>query len=190
MTPDDQELATLLRWHAARAADEAPPPPAARLLLDLARPWWERWPARLRARADRLRAMPPAFGYAMTAAERQREGHPVPALVVADEASDGADVEAWARVTYLSVQAGRLRLRFRLEGARGTPGPAGDAFEATFVSDGAERPPLVARAVRSQSGEHRIDIELPDDLTDRWAGLKVTDRLPFHFVLHPATDAE
>lgn len=189
MTRDDQDLAVLLRWRAARAAEEAPPPPSARLLLDLARPWWERWPDRLRARAERLRAMPLAFGYAMTAAERQREAHPVPTLVVADDETDGGDVEAWSRVSYLSVHDGRLRLRFRLEGARGEAVQPGRAFEATFVLDGDESPRLAARAEQSQSGEYRIDTGLPDDLTDRWAGLKVTDRLPFRFVLHPAPDA-
>jgi hypothetical protein len=35
----------LLRWRLALAKEEAPPPPGAAQLLDLARPWWEQYRA-------------------------------------------------------------------------------------------------------------------------------------------------
>ena len=180
MSTGDLSIETLLRWRLARAEEEATPPPAASLLLKLARPWWETAPERFRAYRDRLARMPMAYGYAMTALERA--AHPVPTLIAEPE-----DVETWARVSYLHVRDGRLRLRFRLDAA---PGSGAPAFESTFVSEAGERPLFTGRADLSQSGEYRIDVALPDDLTDGWTRLRVTDRMPFRFILHPVTTAE
>jgi len=181
MSARDFPIDALLRWRMERAEADAPPPPSATQLLELARPWWVVWPEVFRARLDRLAQMPLAYGYAMTALDRERAAHPVPTIVGGTE-----DVEAWARISYLSVRDGRLRLRFRLEGLAGA---SDAAFEATFVSPTAERALLVGDAELSQSGEYRVDVALPAALADAWARLRVTDPMPFRFVLHPTTDA-
>jgi hypothetical protein len=179
----------LLRWRLAEAEADAPAPPRAAELLALARPWWERWPERFRAQAERLRAMPLAYGYAMTTRQRGSAGYPVPVLI-----AHATDVEAYAQVLYLAVRDGRLRLRFALGGTPpSATGSAESAFEATFVldvPDAPERPPFHGRAERSQSGEYRVDALLPAELVERWTPLKVTDRMPFRLILRPAADAE
>jgi hypothetical protein len=174
----------LLRWRLALAEAEAPPPPRAAELLALTRPWWERWPDRFRAQAERLRAMPLAYGYAMAGPPSQRghAGYPVPVLL-----AQAGDVEAYARVLYLVVRDGRLRLRFALAD---TPGMLEPAFDAAFVDDGSERPLCVGRAERSQGGEYRVDMDLPPDIAGSWAPLKVTDRMPFRLILRPVAETE
>ena len=181
MSTADSSMEALLRWRLARAEAEAPPPPSARVLLELARPWWDVWPERLRARLDRLAQMPPAFGYAMTALERARAAHPVPTIVAGTD-----DRETRARVSYFSVRDGGLRLRFRLDDAPAAPEPS---FEATFVSHAGDRAMFIGTATLAQSGEYRVDVALPDDLADAWRQVRVTDPMPFRLILHPAEDA-
>ena len=181
MSTSDRSIEALLRWRLARAEDDAPPPPSARLLLELARPWWDAWPDRFRAQVARLTAMSPAYGYAMTALDRERTAHPVPALIVSAEG-----IEAYARVSYLNLRDGRLRLRFRLDGAAGS---IEQAFDSTFVAESGERPLFTARADLSQSGEYRVDIELPPTLAEDWTRLRVTDRMPFRLILQPVSVA-
>ena len=106
-------------------------------------------------------------------------GHPVAALI-----SEGDEErESPARVLYLSVRDGRLRLRFQL-----APVPRTDRlFEVTFVSEQpALRPILAAYAALSGDGEYRVDVELPRELAAAWESLKVTDPMPFRFILRPA----
>jgi hypothetical protein len=181
MSSGDRSIEALLRWRLARAEADAPPPPSAALLLELARPWWEVWPERLRARLDRLAQMPLVYGYAMTALDRERAAHPVPTIIAGTE-----DVETRARVTYFSVREGRLRLRFRLEGAPLVPETT---FESTFVSEAGERALFMGTATLSQNGEYRVDVALPDDLVDAWTRVRVTDPMPFRFILLPFPDA-
>jgi hypothetical protein len=182
--PREAPVEQLLRWRLALAEAEAPPPPRAAELLALARPWWERWPERFRAQAERLRAMPLAYGYAMAGPPSQRghAGYPVPVLL-----AQAGDVEAYARVLYLVVRDGRLRLRFALDGA---PGATESAFHAVFVGDASERPLCAALAERSQGGEYRVDVALPPEIAGSWAPLKVTDRMPFRLILRPVADGE
>jgi hypothetical protein len=170
----------LFRWRLARAEADAPPAPRGAELVELARPWWERWPERFRAQLARVRQMPVVYGYAMSVTEGGRRGHPVPTLL-----SLADDVETYTRVTYISVRDARLRMRFQLEGFSGMPH---DAFDTTFVSDASEIPLCSALAVRSHADEYRVDIDLPDDLLRHWAELRVTDRMPFRMILRP-TDA-
>jgi hypothetical protein len=172
MTPDSP-LGRLLRWRLARAEAEAPPPPRAERLLELIRPWWEVWPERFRAQVERLGKIEVAFAYAMVDPSLGRGGHPVPTLI-----SHAEELETFARVLYLAVSRGRLRLRFQLDAA---PGQLDDTVEVTFVSEGA-RPILSAYATESMN-EYRIDTELPDELAASWESLRVTDRMPFRFLV-------
>lgn len=176
----DVSIGALLRWRLARAEADAPPAPPAARLLELARPWWERWPDQFGARAERLGRIPFAHGYAMANPDRGRSGYSVPVLLIS-----AADIEASAHILYLTVRDGRLRLRFQLDSALGTLEPA---FEATFVSESPERPLFAAHASLSQSGEYRLDEALPAELARGWAPLKVTDRMPFRLILRPVTD--
>jgi len=177
MTSRGVSIEQLLRWRLARAEADAPPAPRAARLLERARPWWEVWPERFRAQAERLGRMQLAYGYAATDPRQARSGHPVPALIAHAE-----DVEAFARVLYFHVRDGRLRLRFHLEGPTGRPEPT---FEVTFVSDGAARPVLIANATQSVDAEYRLDAELSPDLERSWEPLRVTDPMPFRFILRP-----
>jgi hypothetical protein len=87
-------------------------------------------------------------------------------------------------VLYLSIREGRLRLRFQLDPIpRVEPG-----FEVTFVSEAALRPILSAYATLSVDGEYRLDADLPEDLAANWESLRVTDPMPFRFILRPAID--
>jgi hypothetical protein len=165
----------LLRWRLAHAEREAPPPPRAAQLLQIVRPWWETWPDRFRASAERLARLEVAYAYAMAESTRGRSGHPVPTLI-----SHTDEVETFARVLYLAVRDGRLRLRFQLDAM---PGKPEEEFEVTFVSDSA-RPIFSAHATASMN-EYRVDAELSEELAAGWEALKVTDRMPFRFLLRP-----
>ena len=170
----------LLRWRLRRAEADAPPAPRAESLLELIRPRYDRWPERFRAQLMRVRQMPLAYGYAMSAPERERRGHPVPTLI-----ADADDVETYTRVTYINVREARARMRFQVDGATLHPH---HAFDAIFVSDASETPLCTAVAVRSHADEYRVDIDLPDHLVRSWAALRVTDQMPFRMILRP-TDA-
>ena len=177
MTPEIS-IERLLHQRLAQTAAEAPPPPRARQLLDLARPWWEVWPEQFRERAARLARMQVEYAYAMEGAGARRGGHPVPVLI-----SHAEEVETFARILYLAVTDGTLRMRFQLEGA---PGKAEPAFDVTLVSEPESTPLLAALATESTATEYRLDADLPHELASRWAALKVTDRMPFRFILRPA----
>jgi hypothetical protein len=177
MTPEIS-VGQLLRWRLAHSERAAPPPPRAARLLELVRPWWETWPDRFRAQVERLGRIEVAYAYAMTDSTRSRSGHPVPTLI-----SHADELETFARVLYLAVRDGRLRLRFQLDAV---PGKPEDAFEVTFISDSA-RPIFSAYATASMN-EYRVDAELSEELAAGWEALKVTDRMPFRFLLRPITD--
>jgi hypothetical protein len=73
-------------------------------------------------------------------------------------------------------------LRFQLD-----PVPqVARGYDVTLVSEKALQPVLFARASLSMDGEYRLDAELPEDLATTWESLKVTDRMPFRFILRPA----
>jgi len=187
MTPEGS-VVRLLRWRAMLAERDAPPPPSAVALLRRRQPWWERWPAEFAALAGRARAIPTAYGYAMTAAPAGRAGHPVPTIVATGERrADGevASIDTFARIGYLSVQDGRLRLRFQLDPPPPRPGAS---YEVTFVAEDEASPLFAAIADEATAGELRVDAELPDALARDWAALRVTDRMPFRLVLRAAGD--
>lgn len=170
----------LLQWRRERAEAGAPPAPSAIQLLKLAKPWWEMWPDRFATSVRRLAAIQLSYGYAMSHPSHGHSGHPVAALISRDD----DEQESPARILYMSVHDGRLRLRFQL-----APIPRSDAaFEVTFVSEAGLRPILSARADLSGEDEYRVDVELPSELVAAWESLKVTDPMPFRFILRPASD--
>jgi hypothetical protein len=169
----------LLRWRLERAEAEAPPAPRAARLLELSRPWCETWPERFQSLLERLGKIQIAYGHAMAEPRQSRSGHPVPALIV--RASE--EVETSARVHYLSIRDGRMRLRFQLDGA---PGQVDNAFDVTFISDSTARPLFFAHASLSLDSEYRLDTEISEELASNWEQLKVTDRMPFRWILRTA----
>ena len=172
------DIASLLQWRAQRAEAEAPPAPSAAGLLKLVRPWWEVWPDRFAASLRHLASIQLSYGYAMSHPAQGHSGHPVPALISGDD----EERESPARVLYFSIRDGRLRLRFQL-----APLPRVDRlFEVTFVSEAGLRPILATHADLAGDGEYRVDVELPNDLAAAWESLKVTDPMPFRFILRPA----
>jgi hypothetical protein len=167
----------LLQLRLAQAEAEAPPAPRGKRLLELARPWWETWPEKFQACAERLGKMRVAYAHAMTELRHARGGHPVPALIV----RDGQETEDFARVVYLAVRDGRLRLRFELSAP--ADGAKVENFEVTLVADRTSRPVLSAPATVAVDCEYRMDAELPAEIVVGWDALKVTDRMPFRFIL-------
>src|SRR5712671_2425904 len=105
------DIEQLLRWRLDRAEAEAPIPPHAGRLLELVRPWWEVWPERFLATVRHLGAVQVSYGYAMSELQHGRTGYPVPSLITRDD----EEIEAPARVLYMSVRDGKLRLRFQLD---------------------------------------------------------------------------
>lgn len=167
----------LLRWRATRAADEAPPAPRAAHLLDLARPWWETWPEQFQSVVDRVLRMQMAYGHAMAPGARQSGGgYPVPAVMT----QEGKELELSARMLYINVCAGRLRLRFQLENVPGNPEKT---LEVTFVASQTGQPLLCAQASVSVDSEYRLDAPIAPELAKEFETLKVTDRMPFRLIL-------
>jgi|SRR5687767_11280821 hypothetical protein len=174
------DIEQLLRWRLERAEADAPFSPRALDLLRRARPWWEISPDRFAASVRRLGAIQISYGYAMSDQQHGRGGHPVPTLI----SSNDEDVESPARLLYVSIHDGRLRLRFHLD-----PVPRIErGYEVTFVSE-AQQPLLSAYASLSVDGEYRLDVELPAELAATWQSLKVTDRMPFRFILRSEVNA-
>ena len=174
------DIADLLKWRSERAEAEAPPPPPATRLLKLARPWWEMAPDLFASTVQRLSSIKLAYGYAMSHPAQGHSGHPVAAVI----SNGNGERESSVRILYVSVRDGRLRLRFQL-----APVPHSDpSYEITFVSETALKPILLAYAdLSNEEGEYRVDVELPSDVATAWTSLKVTDPMPFRFILRPAS---
>jgi hypothetical protein len=174
------DIENLLEWRRQRAEGEAPPAPSAAYLLKLVQPWWEMWPDRFAASVRRLASIQLSYAYAMTQPPHGHTGHPVATLISRED----DEQESPARVLYMNVRDARLRLRFQL-----APVPMRDrAFEVTFVSETGLQPILSASAELSSDGEYRVDVELPSELAAAWESLKVTDPMPFRFILRPTPD--
>jgi hypothetical protein len=178
----EYDVERLLRWRSARAEDDAPPAPSARLLIALARPWWERVPDRFAAYVHRLQGLQLVYAHAATSPAQGQGPYPVPALLV----RVAQEVESSARVLYLSVRDGRLRMRFRLDADSALAEPS---LDVTFVSDDQLRPLLAAVASQSTGHEYHLEVELPESLESSWSELRVSDRMPFRFIMHAASAA-
>jgi hypothetical protein len=174
------DIESLLQWRHQRAEADAPPAPSGAHLLKLVQPWWKMWPDRFAVSVRRLAAIQLSYGYAMAHPPHGHSGHPVATLISRDD----EEQEAPARVLYMNVRDTRLRLRFQL-----APVPRHDrVFDVTFVSEAGLQPILSAQADLSGNGEYRVDVELPSDLAAAWESLKVTDPMPFRFILRPGPD--
>lgn len=166
----------LLRWRLAQAETDTPPAPRAARLLELSRPWWERWPEQFQATVERLGKIQIALGHAMAEPQPARSGHPIPALLV----RPGEASETSVRLLYFDVRDGRLRLRFEGET---TLGPNEKPLEVTFVCEKSQSPILAAQAFCSVEDEYRLDAEISEQLARSWERLRVTDRMPFRLIL-------
>jgi hypothetical protein len=169
-------IGQLLRWRLAQAEAAAPPALRAARLLEQAQPWWETWPAKFATLVAQLNATESAYGHAMTNSAGERVGHPVPVVI---SLLDG-DHPASARVLFVSVRDGQLRLRFELSAGTAIDAPA---YHATFLATGRTAPALDAPALRSVGSEYRIEAQLPAELQTVWAELKATDQMPFRLIL-------
>jgi len=174
------DIESLIQWRQQRAEDEAPQAPSGAYLLKLVKPWWEMWPDRFAESVRRLASIQLSYAYAMTQSPHGHTGHPVAALISRED----NEQESPARVLYMNVRDARLRLRFQLAQV-----PMRDrVFEVTFVSETALQPILSAYAELSTDGEYRVDVELPSELAAAWESLRVTDPMPFRFILRPTPD--
>jgi hypothetical protein len=171
----------LLHWRLARAEAEAPAPPSAARLLDLARPWWETWPERFQKLAERLGQLEVAYGHAMAEPRRAPNEQLVPAMIV----RTATEAETSARVLYFSVRESELRLRFELSGDQELSEPG---CEVTFICRKSSQPLFSASATRSTNGEYSLNEQLSDELISTWGTLKVTDEMPFRLILRPLDD--
>jgi hypothetical protein len=182
MMKSEVSIQQLLRWRLERAEENAPAPPRAALLIELARPWWERCPDVFRALAERLQQIPgDSFAHAMAEPQRGHPGHVVPTLIT----TNSGEREVYARILYFNIRDGQLRLRFHLEASTDL---WQDSFEATLVAPGGDSPLLSQRAERSVDGEFHFEAGLPEELAESWQSLKVTDRMPFRLILRPVVD--
>ena len=172
-------LHSLLSWRAEQAEADAPPPPRAAHLLHLARPWWQRSPERFAALVAAIDGVHARVGYAMDARADRGGGFPVPAVI----ARPNVETSLFADVLYLHVRGRTLRLRFRLPPAPELDEPG---LDVTFVAVDAPLPLLAGTASLAPSGEYRLEVELPEKFAQEWTQLRVTDRMPFRFVLRPA----
>jgi len=174
-------IGQLLRWRLSRAEAESPPAPRGARLLELARPWWEVLPERFEELIARLGTIEVAYGHAMAEPAPARPCHRVAVLIV--RASE--ESESSARILYLSISDGRLRLRFHLEKV---PADMAPTAEVTFISERSGQPLFCAPATVSIDSEYRLGAELPAQLARDWEQLKVTDRMPFRFILRVDTN--
>src|SRR5204863_8209399 len=97
----------------------------------------------------------------MAEPQQSRSGHPVPVIIVRAV----EEREASARVLYLNVRDGRLRLRFELVAALT---PAEPAYEVTIVSDATSKPLFTARGFLAVVIEYRLDVELAEEIAKSW----------------------
>jgi hypothetical protein len=160
-----------------KAGVEAPRPPSASSLLARARPWWELMPEQLDAWIERLLNIQLVYGHALEECSHSSTA-PVAALIVGTDTQK----EAWARLLYINLQSDRLRLRFQLDGECD---PMAPEIEVAFVSPATRSSLLYGLAVRSHESEYRLDTALPAELAAEWKQYKVTDQLPFRFILRP-----
>jgi hypothetical protein len=166
----------VLRWRFEVAKGEAPPPPSAARLLELARPWWEKWPEMYQKCVEQLRRSQIGNGQSTPGKKRTGKAYPVPALVVRGEAASVAS----ARMVRFSVCGSRLQIGFRMRAALI---PAERFFEATFISATASQPLFDAPATMPHKNEYYIDTEIPGALAKDWRGLSVMHHMPFRLIL-------
>ncbi len=172
----------LLRWRAAHAEAEAPPAPRAALLLELARPWWQRCPEKFAVLVAGFDEIQARFGHAMETDAGRGGSFPVPAVI----SRTNVETSLLADILFLHFRGRTLRLRFQLQPMPELPEPN---LDVTFVATDSPRAMFSAPASLSPGGDYRLEIELSIEVAQAWAHLRVTDRMPFRFVLRPADEA-
>src|ERR1700733_12373404 len=124
----EKTVEELLRWRLEQARAEAPAPPIASQLLELARPWWEKWPEMFKSQVEHLSRIRVGCDSPATKPGRSSGGYAVPALIVRGvEKSEGL-----ARVLEFNIRNDTLRFRFRLEPPMTL---TESTLELTFISD-------------------------------------------------------
>ncbi len=118
------------------------------------------------------------FGHAAERDAGRGSSNPVPAVIL----WTNIETNSLAHILYLHVRGGTLRLRFQLQTAPDTPERN---LDVTFVGADNQQPLFAALATFAPGAEYRIESELPMELADAWAHLRVTDRMPFRFILRP-----
>jgi hypothetical protein len=167
---------SVLQWRLARAGRGAPPPPNSARLIEQLRPWWEIWPEKLTALRGQLVNLRVTFGHAAVNAPPSCGSVPVPTVFVHDNKQTGT----LAKIVFLSVRGLTLRMRFQIDAL---PSDATGNLELTILSDQSSRPLVAAEANPVGSGEYRAEVELPPDLAEQWASLKMSERMPFGLIL-------
>lgn len=178
----DPLVEQLLEWRSAQAEAEAPPAPRAARLLERARPWWQRQPERFAALAAALDGLHARFGHASDPGAGHRGSIPVPAVIV----WTNLETNSLAHILYFHLRGRTLRLRFQLQSTPDTPERN---LDATFVAADSQTPLFSALASLAPGGEYRLELELPAAFAEAWAHLRVTDRMPFRFILRPQENA-
>jgi hypothetical protein len=166
----------LLSWRTAQAENEAPSAPSACRLLRQVRPWWESAPEVFRGLVSQLDALNVRFGHAADGPAARGSGYPVPTLI----AQTNAETGSLADVLYIHLNKQNLKLRFRLHDM---PEEPDSPVEVTFVTLNEAQVLFAAQARLAPGGEYRLEVEVPEHLALSWSTLKVTDRMPFRFIL-------
>jgi hypothetical protein len=167
---------TFLHWRLNRAELAAPPPPNSDLLIERLRPWWEAWPEKLAAMRGQLANLRVTYGHAAVAATPDRTHVPVPTIFVDDDGPTGTV----AKLVFLSLRDRTLRIRFEIDGL---PTDGASDLEITMIADLSPHSVVSAEASPVAPGEYRAEVDLPSELAEQWAELKVSDRMPFGLIL-------
>jgi hypothetical protein len=165
-----------LRWRFESMKAEAPAGPSAARIIERALPWWERWPERFRALAERLEKMPNRIGHNEGHSEHSLGAYSLPALIVRGD----AETEGFVRVLDFKIRDGRLHFRFQAETSLASED---SAFEVTFISNPAARAVLLSPAFGSSEIGYIVYTELPPELAGAWSLLNERERLPFRLIL-------
>lgn len=158
-----------LRFPPGGVDDQAPEP---------VEPWWQRSPDSFYLLADRLISGAISFGHALGPADGRGGNHPVHTVI----ARTNVKTNSLADVLYFQLNGHVLSLRFQLQLLDELPEPR---FEVTFVAADTATPLFVAQATLSPGGEYRMKANIPANFAKAWATLRVTDRMPFRFILKP-----
>ncbi len=165
----------LLQWRLARAEAVAPPAPRAARLLELARPWWEKFPEKFQKIALELTTIQMGYGHAKVDLGAERCGHIVPILIVSPDRERAASVQ----ILHFDLRGSMLRLRFELS----QPVQPRETYEVTFFSTETKQPLFSVGAQRAVGSEYWLNVSLTDALSHAWRNVRVTDLMPFRLIL-------
>jgi hypothetical protein len=165
----------LLRWRFKVAKFEAPAPPSAAHLLELANGWWEKYPDEFQAFVAQLKKIQLREDPNIVK-PRRRRGHRIAALVVSGTSKSQGSVQ----VRHFRLGDGELNFSFEMENKISA---IESSVEVTFISHPAARLLFCALATASADGKCSIKAKLPANLAQNWVHLKPADRMPFRLIL-------